>query len=115
MKKKLKKLYSLLLKIIFDLIFSKLVVSNKLFFDQNVKIDTIRLTSDSNNVYKIYTIDKSRIYSDGSENVAVIKENFLLPEISLQLSKNYLVETYKNSILNTGTKKLIQKKFLGMY
>lgn len=113
MKKKLKKIYSLLLKIIFDFIFSKLVISNKFFFNQNVKIDNIRFTSSSNNVYKIYIIEKSRIYSDGSENIAVIKKNFILPEISLQLSKNYLVETHKNSILKTGTKKLIQKKIFG--
>ena len=113
MKKKFKIIYSSFLKIIFDLIFFKLLVSDKFFFNQNVKIKKIKFLSNSDREYKIYTIKKSRIYSDGSENVAVIKKNFILPEISIQLSKNYLVETYKNSILKTGTRKFIQKKIYG--
>jgi len=113
LKKKFKIIYSSFLKIIFDLIYFKLLVSDKIFFNQNVKIKKIKFSSNSDKEYKIYTIKKSRIYSDGSENVAVIKKNFILPEISIQLSKNYLVETYKNSILKTGTRKFIQKKIYG--
>lgn len=113
MKKNLKKIYSSLIKIIFDLIFTKLSVSGEIFFEENVKIDEIKLKPNAKNAYKIYTINKSRIYSDGSENIAVIKKNFILPKISIQLNKSYLVESHQNSILKTGTRKLIQKKIYG--
>ena len=113
MKILLKKIYSLLVKLIFDSIYGKLKIADKSFFKENIKILKIKLFSFSHKEYQIFLINKVRVYSDKSENLAYIKDNYLLPEISLQLSKNYLISIENNSILKTGTKKLVQKKFSG--
>ena len=113
MKVLFKKIYSNLLKLIFDSIYGKLKIANKFFLEENIKIFKIKLFSHSHKQYKIYSTNKTRIYSDKSENLVYVCDNYVLPEISLQLSKNYLIEIEKNSILKTGTKKFIQKKFSG--
>ncbi len=113
MKKKLKDIYSLIIKKIFDYIYSNLLLADNNFFKKNVEIQKVFLSNKKIKSYKIFILEKSRIYSDNSENLAVIKKDYLLPEISLQLGKNYLLETSKNKILKTGTRKLIQKKLKG--
>lgn len=109
----LKKIYSKILKKIFEKIYSKLESANHIFFKRNVFIKKIKLSASSKNFYKIYEVFNSKIYTDLSENVAVIKDKYLLPEISTQLNKNYLVSHTKNSILNIGVKNLVQKKIFG--
>lgn len=113
MKKFLKSFYVLLIKQIFDIIYSKITLADNSFFLRNVKENIVKLGADDEKSYKIYEIQNSRIYSDLSENVAVIKKEFLLPKVSIQLSKNYLIEEKYNQILNTGTRKFIQKKIKG--
>lgn len=113
MKILLKKIYSFLVKLIFDSVYGKLKIADKSFFKENIKILRIKLFSFSHKEYQIFLTNKTRVYSDKSENLAYIKDNYLLPEISLQLSKNYLISIENNSVLKTGTKKLVQKKFSG--
>ena len=113
MKNLLKNTYFIIVKIIFDNIYGKLLVANKSFYENNVKTINIRLKSKTLKKYKIFKVNKSRIYSDLSQNVAVIKEKFILKNLSKQIIGNYLVDIKKNKILNTGTRKLIQKKIKG--
>ncbi len=113
MKVLFKKIYSYLLKLIFDTIYGQLKVADHSFFSKNVKIFKIKFFSSSHKEYSIFSANKVRVYSDKSQNLVYIKDKFVLPKISLQLSNNHLIEIEKNSILQTGTKKLIQKKFSG--
>ena len=113
MKFLLKKIYSFLVKLIFDSIYGKLKIADHSFFNKNVKTFRIKFFSSSHKEYNIYSTNKVRVYSDNSENLVYIKDKFVLPEISLQLGKNYLIEIEKNSILKTGTKKFLKKKYSG--
>ena len=113
MKQKIKEIYSIIVKKIFDLIYSNLILANNDFFEKNVEIKKIYLNNTHEKSYNIYSIYNARIYSDNSENVAVIKKKYLLPNLSIQLGKNHLLEANENKILKTGTKKIIQKKIKG--
>ena len=112
-KKKLKYLYSNITKIIFDAIYCKIIVGNMKFFYDNTKIKKIYLTKKRAKKYNLYIIKQGRIYSDNSENVAVIKENCLMPKLSIQLGNNCLLSHKKNGILRTGSRILIQRKIRG--
>ena len=78
MKILLKKIYSLLVKLIFNSIYGKLKIADKSFFKENIKILRIKLFSFSHKEYQIFLADKVRVYSDKSENLAYIKDNYLL-------------------------------------
>lgn len=113
MKHYLKRIYFLIVKKFFELLYSKLKVADNNFFKKHIKIKKINLTKNSVKSYKIYEILKSRIYSDNNENVAIIKDNFIIPKLSIQFKKNFLIEANKNSVLKTGTRRLLQKKVFG--
>ena len=113
MKKNLKKIYFFLVKNFFDLVYSKLELANNNFFKKNVKINKIKLSEKSNKNFAIYEITKSRIYSDNSQNVAVIKKKFLIPKLSTQIKDNFLIKENKNVVFKTGTRKFLQKKING--
>lgn len=113
MKVLLKKFYNKIVKLSFDFIYKKIEISEKKFQKKNILIKKIKLNKFSNKVFKIFEVSDSRIYSDRSQNVAIIKDKFLLDKISIQINKNCLVDIKKNSILKTGTRNLIQKKYHG--
>lgn len=113
MKNYLKKKYFLFIKKFFEFFYSKLKIADKSFFNKHVKIIKINLTKNSTKSYKIYEILKSRIYSDNNENVAIIKNNLIVPKLSIQFNKNCLIEVNKNAVLKTGTRSFLQKKIVG--
>ena len=113
MKHYLKKIYFSIVRKLFELLYSKLRVADNNFFKKHIKIKKINLTKNSVKSYKIYEILKSRIYSDNNENVAIIKDNLIIPKLSVQFKKNCLIEVDKNSVLKTGTRSLLQKKIFG--
>jgi len=113
LKRFINKIYFSIVKIIFDLIYQNLKISDVKFFEKNVKITKIKLNSDSNKNYKIYELNKGRIYSDLSQHVAVIKDKYIMKYLSTQITDNYLVDIAYNKILKTGTRKLIQQKISG--
>lgn len=114
MKSYLKKIYFKIVKLIFDSIYGKLIFLNKNDFHLDaVKIKNITLNNKSKKTYLVYIVKNCRIYSDLSENVAVIHENRILDDISIQLSKNKLLNVSNNAIIKTGTRKLIQKNVKG--
>ena len=116
MKKKIKILrnyYLKLIKLIFDIIYGKIKFDEKSI----VKLDqkSIKLKKDKVNDYEyyFYTIKKARLYTDGVQNVAVIKNNLIVDKVSFQLKNTVLVDTKNNGILETGTRKFLQKKIRG--
>ena len=116
MKKKIKILrnyYLKLIKLIFDIIYGKIKFDEKSI----VKLDqkSIKLKKDKVNDYEyyFYTIKKARLYTDGVQNVAVIKNNLIVDKVSFQLKNLVLVDTKNNGILETGTRKFLQKKIRG--
>ncbi len=113
MKRFINKIYFFIVKIIFDLIYQNLKISDIKFFEKNVKITKIKLNPDSNKNYKIYELNKGRIYSDLSQHVAVIKDKYIMKYLSTQITDNHLVDVAYNKILKTGTRKLIQQKISG--
>ena len=107
-----KKIYFTLVKLIFDLIYGKLYpIQNNIF--NNVKLIKVKINEKSTKEYKIYEINKARVYSDLSQNVAFIKDKKIYEKLSIQLEDNTLLDVNKNKILKTGTRKFIQKKIYG--
>ena len=113
MKKKFKNFYFFLIKSFFDLIYANLKLANNNFVRKNIKVNKIKLSKYSNKNFIVYEISKSRVYSDNSQNVAVIKKKFLIPKLSTQIKDNCLIEANKNAILKSGTRKFLQKKITG--
>ena len=72
---------------------------------------------DKNKEYKIYSIKNCKIYTDGTHDFAVIKENNIIKEPSYQY--RFLKDAYKNSsikdncVFERGTPK-IKKKYNGI-
>ena len=67
--------------------------------------------------YHIYEIEKGRIYTDAVENVAVIKNNTIIPNISYQQINGELKSSEFNRILKVGTprfKKVVKGSIFSM-
>ena len=62
--------------------------------------------------YSIYELSNGRIYTDTIQNVAIIKNNILVPNISFQQVNGELKSISFNSVLKQGTPR-IKKKFNG--
>ncbi len=112
-KKKIKSYYKSLRSKVFKRIHGKIMIKKN--FSSIVDISQIndpKIRSFENKKYKFYTVKKARIFTDNNENVAVIKDNFLLPELSFQQVNGRLKSIKYNSVLKKGTTSLA-KKFSG--
>ena len=112
-KKKIKSYYKSLRSKVFKRIHGKIMIKKN--FSSVVDISQIndpKIRSFENKKYKFYTVKKARIFTDNNENVAVIKDNFLLPELSFQQVNGRLKSIKYNSVLKKGTTSLA-KKFSG--
>ena len=108
-KKFLKKIYFYLIKIFFEVLYGSIrVISNN-----GYNLTKIKFSEDSKKEYEIFEIDYARIYTDSSQNVAIVKKGQIFEKMSTQLIDNHLVELGKNKIIKTGTRKFIQKKIKG--
>ena len=111
LKKKIKLYYKTNIRNFFKLIYGKVLMPKK-----SVKIplklstiNNIKYKTFSGKKYKFYSIDKARIYTDNNENVAIIKNNFIVPRISYQQVKGILKKEKFNSTLRYGTPSFIKK------
>ena len=73
----------------------------------------VKFSKNSLKEYEIFEIDNARMYTDSSQNVAIIKKGVIYKKLSTQLINNHLVDLDKNIIIKTGTRKFIQKKIKG--
>jgi len=108
----LKKIYFFIVKIFFDSLYGHLYPNQNNILE-NINLTKIKFSQDSHKEYEIYEINDARIYTDLSQNVAVIKDKKIYDKLSIQLENNKLVEVYKNNVLKTGTRRFLQKKING--
>ena len=76
-----------------------------------------RLKINKSKFINLYRIFNCRIYTDGSTNVAYIKDNNLIPKISYQQNKHSVGSLKHNSVLHKGTpafKRIINGKVLSL-
>ncbi len=115
---KIKKISQKIFKTFFQKIFiflhGKIKETHNLDHLEVKKITVNNIKSDINpeKDYKIYEIKNGRIYTDTIQNVAIIKNNFLIPDISFQQVEGELKTINFNSVLRQGTPRL-KKKFNG--
>ena len=114
-KKILKKEFKNFFQFIFKILYGKINFPKNL---DNINFKKFRVNEISINGKKynldnnIYKIPNGVIFTDLVENVAIIKDNFILPEISYQQIKGELKEINQNSVIYKGTNR-IQKKIDG--
>ncbi len=109
-KKKIKLYYKSFVSKTFEKIYGKVLLkknTDKLF---NVfQINDPLLRSFENKKYNIYKVKNARIYTDNNENVAIIKNNILIPKLSFQQVNGKLERAKYNPVIKKGTPSLLKK------
>ena len=84
-KRKIKSYYKNLRSKVFEHIYGKIMIKKKISSVVEIsQINDPKIRNFENKKYKFYIVKKARIFTDNNENVAVIKNNFLLPKLSFQ-------------------------------
>jgi len=112
-RKKLKLYYKSIVELFFKILYGKIRISkipSSLF--EKRKINNPIFKTFNKKSYYIYKITNARIFTDNNENVAIIKNNFILPKISFQQVNGNLTSIKNNSVINRGTHSF-QKKIKG--
>ena len=102
-RKKLKLYYKSIVELFFKILYGKIRISkipSSLFEKQKVKNPIFKTFNKKS--YYIYKIAKARIFTDNNENVAIIKNNFILPKISYQQINGNLTSVNNNSVIKRG-------------
>ena len=103
-RKKIKYLYKVLIQKFFFFLYGKVSVS-KLKIN---KSDSRILNPRNNSKYKIYEIEYARIFTDNNENLAVIKDNKIIPQMSFQQVIGQLKNAKFNSVIKKGTNSFVK-------
>ncbi len=112
-KKKIKSYYKNLTSKIFEKIHGKIILKKDISSLINIsQIDDPLIRTFKNKKYKFYKVRNARIFTDNNENVAVIKNNILMPNLSFQQINGKLCSAKYNSVLKKGTTSFV-KKFSG--
>ena len=114
-KKKLSFLYKNLVKLIFLIIYDKIIFCENPEKERDISIEEVRdenLKNPDKIKYSIYKIRNGRIFNDFVENVAIISGNKVIDKVSYQQIKGELKNANFNSVLYRGTPHL-KKKFYG--
>ena len=114
-KKKLSFLYKSLIKLLFIIIYGKLIFCKDPRKDKNISIEEVKdenLRGPDNLKYLIYKIKNGRVFNDFVENVAIISGNKVIDKISYQQVKGEFKNANHNSVLYRGTP-YIKKKIKG--
>ena len=109
LRKIFRKIYFFFVKIFFDVIYGPIKKKS----NDGFNLIKIKFSKNSIKEYEIFEIDNARMYTDSSQNVAIIKKGVIYKKLSTQLINNHLVDLDKNIIIKTGTRKFIQKKIKG--
>ncbi len=84
-KKKIKLYYKNFVSRTFEKIHGKVLLKKNTLNLLNVfKVNDLFFKSYENKKYNIYKVKNARIFTDNNENVAVIKNNILIPKLSFQ-------------------------------
>ena len=84
----------------------QLKISNNI---NKISLENINLDTFPEKKYHMYEIKNGRIYTDTVENVAIIKNNFLIPNISFQQVYGELKPLNFNKVLKAGTPRIKKK------
>ena len=109
-KNKLKLYYRASVQIFFKYIYGKVLISNtrtKLVKKEKINVPSFKTYNGKN--YYFYKIKNARIYTDNNQNVAIIKNNFILPFVSFQQVNGNLKKIKYNSVLSLGTPSFVRK------
>ena len=98
----LKKIYKKFIYFIFYCIYGKIKFQTK-----NLKFKKFKIKK-YKNCY-LYKIENGRVFTDNVENVAIIKNNEILKNISFQQIKGKLVNAKFNSVISNGTPNFLKK------
>ncbi len=111
-KKFLQKIFKDFFQFIFHILYGKVRLVNQ---ETNIDLKKFEIKNIliNNTVYEIknniYEIASARIYTDLNEHVAIIKKNFILPEVSYQQVDGELKNVKFNKVVKNGTTRLKKK------
>lgn len=111
-KKKLSFLYKSFIKLLFIIIYGKIIFCKNPEKEKDIQIKEVKdenLRGPDNLKYAIYKIKNGRIFNDYVENVAIISKNKVIDKISYQQVKGDLKDASHNSVLYRGTPYLKKK------
>ena len=109
-KKKIKLYYKALIQLFFKCIYGKIFVPKTIDnLLKKEKINNSLFKSYYNKSYNIYKINNARIFTDNNENVAIIKDNLILPFVSFQQVNGDLRNIKHNTVVRIGTPSFIKK------
>ena len=112
-KKKIKLYYKNLVSKTFEKIHGKVLLKKNTLELLNIfQVNDLFFKSYENKKYNIYKVNNARIFTDNKENVAVIKNNILIPKLSFQQVNGKLEHGKYNSVIRKGTPAVL-KKFSG--
>ena len=114
-KKILQKIFKNFFQFLFHIFYGRVVVISKSDKIELIKKELKKITinqKDYDTNYNIYEIPNARIYTDLVEHVAIIKDNFILPDISYQQINSELKDVSFNKVIKNGTTR-VKKKFKG--
>ena len=109
-KKKLKLYYKSLIELFFSFLYGKIILPKTTKnLIKKIEINNSFFKSFKNKKYQIYIIQNARIYTDNNENLAIIKNNLILPHISFQQVYGVLRSSKYNCTLLKGTPSFLKK------
>ena len=111
-KKKLSFLYKSLIKLLFIIVYGKIIFCKNPENEKDISIEEVKdenLRDPNNLKYLIYKIKNGRIFNDFVENVAIISGNKVIDKVSYQQVKGELKDASHNSVLYKGTPYLKKK------
>ncbi len=110
MKKVLKFYYKILSQSFFKFLYGKVLISKSTSdLIKKIKISNSVFKSYKNQFYYLYIIKDARIFTDNNENVAIIKNNTLISNVSFQQINGRLRSAKYNSALKKGTPSIVKK------
>ena len=102
-KKKIKLYYKNFVSKTFEKIHGKVLLKKNTLSLFNVfPVNDFFFKSYKNRKYNIYKVKNVRIFTDNNENVAVIKNNILIPKLSFQQVNGKLENAKYNSVFRRG-------------
>ncbi len=114
-RKILQKIFKKSFHLIFKVFYGKINISRdlKTINFKKIEVRIVKIDKkDFNLNNSIYIIPEGRVFTDLNEHVAIIKDNFIIPEISFQQIKDELKNVEFNRVIHQGTNRF-QKKIDG--
>lgn len=108
-KKILKSYYRILRRSVFLFLYGNVRISksSRVLIKKTI-IDNPYFKTYKSKSYFLYKIKGARIYTDNNENVAIIKNNLILPQVSFQQVNGKLTNVKYNSVIRIGTPSLVK-------